>query len=121
VIAQADAADPEMARFWYDADGVTATSLGGSATPSMAFEFPVPPGYRPISLYVKGARYQPPREPQHAFGGADSPGVQARDLTVPTLAEGTIDPGSLDETHATTIELAGRNPSRAIMPSTALG
>jgi hypothetical protein len=121
VIAQAEAADPTMVRFWYDADGVTATSLGGSATPSMAFEFPVPPGYRPISLYVKGARYQPPREPQLTFGDSDSAGTQARDLTVPTLAAGAINPGDLDETHAQTIELGGRSPSQVIMPSMALG
>lgn len=121
VIAQADASDPEMARFWYDADRVTATSLGGSASPSMAFEFPVPPGYRPISLYVKGARYQPPAAPQQTFGGPESPGTESRDLTVPTLAQGTFDSSNLDESHAVTIELGERDRQDVISTSTALG
>jgi uncharacterized membrane protein required for colicin V production len=121
VIAQEDASDPEMARFWYDADHVTATSLGGSATPSMAFEFPLPPGYRPVSLYVKGARYEPPREPQQAFGDSESAGTQSRDLTIPTLAHGALNAADLDESHAVTVEIGGRSTQRVITASTALG
>jgi hypothetical protein len=46
----------EFARFRYDSDGTYIGSVGGSADATMAFEFPVPAGYTPLALYVKGVR-----------------------------------------------------------------
>ncbi|MFG0282826.1 MAG: hypothetical protein ACF8R7_00250 [Phycisphaerales bacterium JB039] len=115
VIAQQDAADPEMARFWYDADRVTATSLGGNATPTMAFEFAVPPGYQPVSLYVKGARYTPPAQPSQEFAGPTS-----RDMTIPALARGGFSAGDLNDEHAVVVE-TGRGAQDVIRVTNALG
>jgi hypothetical protein len=53
-------ADPtkiDYARFRFDSDGMFVSSVGGEADAIMAFEFPVPQGYRPLAMYIKGVRY----------------------------------------------------------------
>src|SRR5205814_1920517 len=48
----------EYARFRFDGDKVFFSSIGGGSETPMAFEFPIPKDYRPIALYVKGARIE---------------------------------------------------------------
>jgi len=45
------------ARWRYDAGDTYIASIGGAADSLFAFEFPCPPGYHPIALYVKGVRF----------------------------------------------------------------
>lgn len=46
----------EYARFRFNSDETYIASVGGSSEANMAFEFPIPQGYHPIALYVKGVR-----------------------------------------------------------------
>ena len=46
----------EYARFRYDSDETYISSVGGASDASMAFEFPIPAGYTPLALYLKGTR-----------------------------------------------------------------
>lgn len=46
----------EFARFRYNSDELYFSSVGGASEATMAFEFPIPAGYQPIALYVKGVR-----------------------------------------------------------------
>ena len=44
------------ARFRFSGDNTYPSSVGGASKSVMAFEFPVPAGYKPLALYVKGVR-----------------------------------------------------------------
>jgi hypothetical protein len=57
VSSQAEADKPQFARWRYDSDNVFIASTGGGAEAQMAFEFPCPPGYKPVALYIKGVRH----------------------------------------------------------------
>jgi hypothetical protein len=57
VASQASSERVAYGRWWYDADQTFIGSVGGAADAVFAFEFPCPPGYEPIALYVKGARH----------------------------------------------------------------
>jgi hypothetical protein len=46
----------DYARFRYNSDELYFSSVGGASEATMSFEFPVPEGYQPIALYVKGVR-----------------------------------------------------------------
>ena len=56
-ICQAEAATPQLARFRYDGREVFLASAGGAAEAVFAFEFPVPPNFEPVALYVKNVRH----------------------------------------------------------------
>lgn len=56
VISQAQSEKVGFARFRFDAPETYISSIGGASETRMGFEFPVPPGYEPIALYVKNAR-----------------------------------------------------------------
>jgi len=58
----------DYARFRYDSDNLFISSVGAEAEPVMAFEFPVPAGYAPIALFVKGVRCPVEGAPANAFG-----------------------------------------------------
>ncbi|HLO39782.1 MAG TPA: CvpA family protein [Phycisphaerales bacterium] len=60
VICQAKPDKRAFARFRFDAPNTYVSSTGGSAEARMGFEFPVPPGYEPIALYVKNTRVELP-------------------------------------------------------------
>lgn len=53
-----DPARVDYARFRFDADSVFFCSVGGASETVFSFEFPIPTGYVPIALYVKGARHE---------------------------------------------------------------
>jgi len=55
---QADSTSPQMARFRYDGNDIFLASPGGASEATFAFEFVVPPGYEPLSLYVKQVRHE---------------------------------------------------------------
>jgi hypothetical protein len=57
VSSQAEADKPTPARWRYDAGDTFIASTGGGADSLFAFEFPCPPNYKPIAMYVKGVRY----------------------------------------------------------------
>lgn len=61
----------DYARFRYDGDDIYVASLGGVAESVMAFEFPVPRGYRPIALYVKNSRVEIDSNPTEYATPAD--------------------------------------------------
>ncbi|MEO0512190.1 MAG: hypothetical protein AAF108_04760 [Planctomycetota bacterium] len=46
----------EQARFVFDGPGTVLTSQGGASTVPMTFEFPLEPGFEPISLTVRNLR-----------------------------------------------------------------
>lgn len=54
----------EYARFRYNSDDLFIASAGGASEATMAFEFPVPTGFKPIALYVKGVRVNLEEQPQ---------------------------------------------------------
>lgn len=56
VSSQADPALPANARWRYDAKDVFIASIGGGSEAPFAFEFPCPPGFKPVGLFVKGIR-----------------------------------------------------------------
>jgi uncharacterized membrane protein required for colicin V production len=55
-VVKANAADLQFARFCFNSDKLFVTSAGADATAKFGFEFVVPAGYSPKSLYVKGVR-----------------------------------------------------------------
>ncbi len=57
VSSQAEADKPTPARWRYDAADTFIASIGAAANSPFAFEFPCPPNYKPIAIYVKGVRY----------------------------------------------------------------
>lgn len=57
----------DYARFRYDSDNLFISSVGAEAEPVMAFEFPIPAGYDPIALFVKGVRCPIEGKPANAF------------------------------------------------------
>jgi hypothetical protein len=103
VSAPADPATPGVARFRYDAANVFIATVGGSSESMFAFEFPCPPGFRPIALYVKGVRVRvdqgPLSQAQFKFASAaerDS-GLMAMGmgtLAAPVGAAGMTPPGT---------------------------
>ena len=54
VVTLSDAAEGTYARFRYDGDDAVSSKGGGTAT--MAFEFPVRPGYTPQAIIIKNIR-----------------------------------------------------------------
>lgn len=66
------------ARFRYDADNLYFSSVGAESEPTLAFEFPVEVGYKPIAIYVKGVRFNVEEQP--AFKNYSSTG--ARDTEI---------------------------------------
>lgn len=56
VSSQAAPETPGVARWRYNASGTFIASIGGASESLFAFEFPCPPGYEPIAIYVKGMR-----------------------------------------------------------------
>jgi hypothetical protein len=70
----ADPTKTDYARFRFDSDGMYISSVGGEADAVMAFEFPVPQGFRPLALYVKGVRY--PLADRKAGKAFESPKVR---------------------------------------------
>lgn len=76
------------ARFRFDGRDIFIPSVGGSSENKMAFEFVVPPGYKPLALYVKNVRYEVP-----ATGGAAFATTSERDGAVldGTLMQATVD------------------------------
>lgn len=57
----------EYARFRYDSDNLFISSVGAEAEPVMAFEFPVPAGFEPVALFVKGVRCSIDSKPANTF------------------------------------------------------
>ncbi len=57
VSSQASSERLAYGRWRYDAPEAFIGSVGGGSEALFAFEFPCPPGYEPIALYIKGARH----------------------------------------------------------------
>ncbi len=62
VISQASSEKRAFARFRFDAPDTFISSIGGASETRMGFEFPVPPGYEPIALYIKNTRVAIPAD-----------------------------------------------------------
>jgi len=60
-----------LARFRFDAEGTTATSVGGSDKAVFAFEFLVNPNAKIRNIFVKGARIDASKAPTASFASAD--------------------------------------------------
>ncbi|MDI1290703.1 MAG: hypothetical protein PSX37_12230, partial [bacterium] len=71
-ICQADSTSAQMARFRYDGNDIFLASPGGASEATFAFEFVVPPGYEPLSFYMKNVRHTIPEgttaKPWRDFG-----------------------------------------------------
>lgn len=63
----ADPASTALARFRFDGTDVFVASVGAGADAPMAFEFPVPRGYRAASFYVKNIRFDVPQQADETF------------------------------------------------------
>ncbi|MGP1272329.1 MAG: hypothetical protein ACTS22_03270 [Phycisphaerales bacterium] len=70
VTSQARAGEDIYGRFRFETEGEHIASVGGAAEATMAFEFPVTRGYRPIALYVKNIRHDVEGEPTQTFADA---------------------------------------------------
>ncbi|MEQ9095312.1 MAG: CvpA family protein [Phycisphaerales bacterium] len=99
VISQADAEEPTLARFRFDADETFIASVGGGAKAIMAFDFALPRGYRPIAIYIRGARQQLEKQPDMTFST-----TTARDDAVPTFEYGGVDLADMDASMAVRLE-----------------
>lgn len=110
VISQADAQEPTLARFRFDAKESFIASVGGGAKAIMAFEFALPRAYRPIAVYVRGARIQLDKEPDSTFST-----TTARDDAVTTLEYGGVDLADMDYSQA--VELRTMNGRQELEPS----
>ena len=98
----------EFARFRYDSNNVYIASVGGASNAIMGFEFPVPSGYRPLALYIKGVRHEvdegvpsnfadPSARDAAIQSGAENFFTQGGGLTVGeinTAGSETINPGN---------------------------
>lgn len=62
ILSQAATEKRMYARFRFDAPETFISSVGGASETQMGFEFPVPPGYEPIALYVKNSRVAIPAD-----------------------------------------------------------
>ncbi len=62
VISQAQSEKRAFGRFRFDAPDTFVASVGGASETRMGFEFPIPPGYEPIALYVKNTRVSIPQD-----------------------------------------------------------
>lgn len=105
VISQADAEEPTLARFRFDADESFIASVGGGAKAIMAFEFALPRTYRPIAIYIRGARSELSKEPNTTFAT-----TTARDDAVTTFEYGGVDLADKDDSMAVTLKtMSGRD------------
>lgn len=75
VSSQASPQTPGVGRWRYNAADVFIASVGGASETPFAFEFPCPPGYQPVALYVKGLRHRvdqgPTAQPRAKFNSAE--------------------------------------------------
>lgn len=110
VISQADAQDPTLARFRFDADKSFIASVGGGAKAIMAFEFALPRTYRPIAIYIRGARITLDKEPDTTFST-----TAARDDAVTVMEYGGVDLDSMDASRAVILETM--NGRQAVDPT----
>lgn len=89
VSSSADPRTPGAARWRYDGMDVFIASVGGAAESLFAFEFPCPPGYEPVALFVKGVRVRvdsgPLAQARFTFRGATD-----RDAGLSTLGLGEL-------------------------------
>ncbi len=99
VISQADAQEPTLARFRFDADESFIASVGGGAKAIMAFEFALPRTYRPIAIYIRGARIELDKEPETTFAT-----TAQRDDFVNVMEYGGVDLDSMDDSQAVILE-----------------
>ena len=99
VISQADAEEPTLARFRFDADESFIASVGGGATAIMAFDFALPRAYRPIAIYIRGVRHELASEPNITFTTTDQ-----RDDAVTTFEYGGVDIDEMDDSNAIVLE-----------------
>ncbi len=67
---------PVWGRWRYDAADIFIASVGGGSEALFGFEFLVPPGYKPMALYVKGVRTRLDEgalaNPKHTFASASA-------------------------------------------------
>ncbi len=106
---QADSTSPQMARFRYDANDTYLASPGGASEATFGFEFVVPPGFEPLSLYVKNVRHivadDKTAKPWKEFGSASErdAAIKAGALIKPQGVAGPA--GTADSTGAVPAEL----------------
>ncbi|CAG0948214.1 hypothetical protein PHYC_00011 [Phycisphaerales bacterium] len=107
VSSQASPQNPGVARWKYNAADVFIASVGGASETPFAFEFPCPPGYQPIALYVKGLRHRIDQgatsQPRAKFNSAEErdAGLTALGLGGQLASTGT------SATPGTTIDASG--------------
>jgi hypothetical protein len=99
VISQADAEEATLARFRFDADESFIASVGGGAKAVMAFEFALPRAYRPIAIYIRGARSELSKQPNATFAT-----TTARDDAVTTFEYGGVDLADMDDSGAVVLQ-----------------
>lgn len=69
VVSQAQSDTPAMGRWRYDAERIFIASVGGGSDAVMAFEFPIPSGFKAKYLYVKNIRVALKGDPELNFSG----------------------------------------------------
>lgn len=113
MISRADISDIRYERYRPDESGLG--SVQGDASPAMAFEFVVPPGFRPEAIYLKGVRF-------------DVRNTQPKRYMSRHQRQAAIDSGSLmgsgratlREERAITVDFGSEPRSRGIVASEAL-
>lgn len=104
IISQAQSQKRSFGRFRFDAPDTFVSSVGGASETRMGFEFPIPPGYEPIALYVKNTRLAIRKDDQ----AVAYPDRQARDRAI---RNGSMldQPAELVNGYTTVTTGAGRN------------
>jgi hypothetical protein len=96
VTGQAEAAQPTKARFRFDAQDTPMASTGGASSADFDFEFVVPPDFRPMAVFAKGARIPVMNTDTNEYitKPTSLPNPAARDASLG--ASGVIDSGPVD-------------------------
>lgn len=106
LISQGDGADANSYGRWrFEAEGVHVSSVGAGASQSMAAEFLVPSGYKPIAMYVKGVRLRLDAESLNSATKFATPGMRDAQVNAGTILQ-SRKASDLDRSNAFTFPAA---------------
>lgn len=83
------------ARFAIKGDNIFTSSVGGAGDCVMAFEFPIPAGFHPLAIYVKGVRVNR-QDPDTDFGKLVFPREPVRKFADPADRDEAIKGGEME-------------------------
>ncbi len=119
MVSQGSGDSERLGRWLFNKQDIYISSVGGTATADMAFEFLVPAGYEPVALYTKGIRTDigamTPFQTFPTTGARDAAigsGSLIRDVSSQSI--------SFDFSQATELDTSGGGREQAVKVSTGL-